>query len=289
MTTRLGTILGTALGTDLGTFGESPFSTIADVESYLARNLFSWMRPDYYAQASGAVTAFIDKVALTAEGAVAPNARSINASHAFMQASGGNQVPIPTTLAAANNKEVAEFSGAHWYDSSIALANWKIHSGTGWEIWVVLVPTATAARILWSTGDDSGIYFGSQVGAYSQIDGNAKAMGGFASNVGTRVVGPASNTAAAMTVGALTTANFYYRHSDTPAWRYGTTATPLSSSGASAATPTTNSPAATFRIGADSGGGLPLNASVADVLITNNSNATLRTAIAAYMRLRYNA
>ncbi len=289
MVTKLGTALGTQLGTDLGTFGESAFATIGDVESYLARNLFSWMRADYYSLASGAATAFIDKVALVAEGAVAPNARSISASHSFMQATGANQVPTPTTLAAANNKEVAAFTGAHWYDSSIPAANWKIHSGTGWEVWVILVPTATAARILWSTGDDSGIYFGSQVGAYSQIDGNTKVMGAFASNVGTRVVGPASNTSAQLTVGALTTANFYYKHTDTPAWRYGTTATPISSSGASAATPTTNSPAATFRIGADSGGGLPLNASVADVLISNGSSSTLRTAIAAYLRLRYNA
>ncbi len=257
------------------------------LEGYLARHLFSWVRADYYAAAGAAVVAFPDKVVLESEGAAAPNARSVDSAHALTQSSGGNQVAIPAALPAAGGHLVADFTGVHWYDSSLPESAWTLHDGSGWQVWSVVVPSATGARILWSTADDAGIYFGAQVGVYHQLDGNAQQLGTFGSNAGARILGAAGNVSASMPVGSLTTTHYRFTTGETPEWEFGTTATPVAASGSAAATPAPGAPAATFRLGADSGEGLPFVGKVSEILIAKTGTPELSDMVARYLLARY--
>lgn len=157
----LGTFLGKSLGTTLGT-DTAPTITLAATETYLARNLFSWMRADYRTEAGGKVTQFNDKVQTVAEGAVAPNARSVDPAHAYAQASAPAQVAAITTDATLN-AEGAVFTGAEFYDSTIAASNWTfVHNQSGStvvQIWVPKAP-ASAFDVPWSTAQTGAANFG---------------------------------------------------------------------------------------------------------------------------------
>jgi len=133
------------------------------LEQYLARNLFSWMRADYRTEAGGKVTAFQDKVALESEGAVAPNARSVDPNHAFAQASGPNQSPAAAASALFNNQVViTNPSESLFYKSTIASSNWKYHSHSH-AIYTAARTTAGIACVIHSTANElptnHGIYY----------------------------------------------------------------------------------------------------------------------------------
>lgn len=110
---------------------------LAQLEEYLARNLFSWMRADYRTEAGGKVTAFQDKVA---DGV---GARAIDPAHAFSQSTGGLQVNAVTTSALINGREVGTFTAAQRYASTIPAVNWPIQDGTGWSMLLIFVPKET--------------------------------------------------------------------------------------------------------------------------------------------------
>ena len=130
-----------------------------------ARFLFSWPRADSCAIGGGKVLKIWDKVALygTDAGVAAPNARSVDALHAFEQTSGTNQSPAPNVSALFNNQLViTNASGSLFYKSIIATSNWRFHARSH-AIYTAARTTGGIACVVHSTANEipstRGIYY----------------------------------------------------------------------------------------------------------------------------------
>lgn len=252
---------------------------LAALENYLARNLFSWIRADYRAESGGKVTAFWDKVVLESEGAVAPNARSVDPAHAFSQVSGPNQVNAPTLSAAFGNREVVSFTGGGIrYQSTLAAVNWSFwHSGTGSTHWIVWAPTENAST-------------------YSLLSTHTSASTGgnhYWTPTTTQRSCYSSSTqiapAAVSRTFALNTATWLrssYQEGLSPEFSLSERATVIAS-GASSAAPTAGAPGNAMVIGNLNNGSQPAKALYADVLFASKVDVTLDAAVARYFLLRY--
>lgn len=112
-------------------------ATPPTVELPLLRHAYSWIRADYYAEASGKATAFLDRAA---------------PGHMFTQASASNQVAKPAASAAFGGRMTAQFSAAALnYYTSIAIPDaWGfIHRGS---------PGVTCAMIFRAVNPNTGTF-----------------------------------------------------------------------------------------------------------------------------------
>lgn len=245
------------------------FSEIGRLVYYLARNQFSWIRADYRTEAAGKVTQFLDKVALVSEGAVAPNARSIDAAHAMSQITSGLQVAAVTTNSSFNNKEVAAFTGGQRYLSSFS-SQWQFeYDGTGAEHWIVASQTtaSTGMMLSWGTnGVPPEMYLTASPTFQYELYGGAFAIPNVP--VGTPFVFNGRNQEGASPEVYLKTT--------------GNTAVTGSRTGSSPPAPTS-----ARVLGATSVGGFAMNARVADIMVANRLDSTLETNVARYIQLRY--
>lgn len=110
----------------------------AEDRPILKLNPFSWVRADYYATASGKVSAFLDKVL---------------PGHSFAQGTAANQVANPVADALLNGQLSAEFISANAtrYTSTLSASAWTfLQDGSGAEVLLTLVPTATTGQV-WGT------------------------------------------------------------------------------------------------------------------------------------------
>lgn len=276
----LGTPLGTWLGTSLGVpLGNDYEAELAQLESYLRYNLFSWMRADYRTEAGGKVTAFQDKVA---DGV---GARAIDPAHAFAQGTSANQVVAVTTSANFAGREAAVFSGVEWYDSTIPAANWKSgHDGVGLSIWATARRVGAGNMTLLATcrfggGAPPGMEIIALAGSDSRLTVKDAASGfPLLAN-------------AVLTNGCPVNTTCYvhtrYRTADNP------DATVARSGGLSVSTdqllaPSSANPEAPMRIGSrPPTADLPWNGSVAEVMFATNADAALRARVERYLLLRY--
>lgn len=278
----LGTRLGTRLGTQLG--GDTASPELLALETYLARNLFSWMRADSRVEAGGKVTHLSDKVALAAEGAVAPNARSVDPGHSFAQASAPQQVSSPAVDPLFSGRETVTFTGAQWYDSTLAATNWKfLHDGTGFEAIVACAPTndTLVFRALLSARPAGGFDVGTNVYFYGT--GYSMVVGNGASSL----FAPGPTTSA----GQLTLAPSIFSAS------YGASASPqgtiakngtVVASGSAVSAPSAADSASTLRLGNFTTGSGAHEMRLADVLIFKGvPSTTARASAYRYLRLRY--
>ena len=132
---------GDRRGSDL-----SPAEQIAMLRAAFSAVLpWSWVEPDptlngYTVDGvSGKVASLVDLVA------AGTGIRAITANHAFVQATGANQVPIPSPSGPLRSRYAGLFSGGQWYDSNSTGAAWKLaHDGSGFESFYVFVPRASA-------------------------------------------------------------------------------------------------------------------------------------------------
>lgn len=250
---------------------------LARNEFYVARNLFSWMRADYRSEAAAKVTTWWDKVALVAEGAVAPNARSVDANHSFAQASGAAQVAAVATNAIFANREVGIWTGAQRYESTISLSNWKVHDGNGWEIWTPFAPTnnsvlqATVGTITSTLG-------------IAMYWGNAGKTRFYVGN-GAVFISPVEVTRT-FTLNTATVMRASYKEGNTPEFVFAEKATTIAS-GASSAAPSASNPGGTMTIGGLPGSGFEANMLLSDAMFANKVDAVLETIVARYGLLRY--
>lgn len=105
---------------------------------------FSWISADTFTVSgvSGKVASYPDIVT------PGTGIRAVSADHVFAQATSANQNAVPVADAALRGQLSATFSTT-FYDSSAPATNWKfIHSGAGYESFVVFVPTAFATNYL---------------------------------------------------------------------------------------------------------------------------------------------
>lgn len=109
------------------------------------------MRADSRTEAASKVTQWDEKVALVAEGAVNPNARSVDPAHALTQALGTAQVASAASSALFNGHLVADFTGAQTYQSTLPAANWAFLHNVCQVIAVYSLGTLTGNIALWST------------------------------------------------------------------------------------------------------------------------------------------
>lgn len=110
--------------------------------------MFSWARADSRVESGGKVTQFTDKVFLPAGGGAAGNARSVDPSHAFAQATALNQPAASAVDAGFPVPQLSSvFGGQAYLDSTIAAANWAFcQDGSGCLRVHVFVPTAAASN-----------------------------------------------------------------------------------------------------------------------------------------------
>jgi hypothetical protein len=279
----LGTFLGTHLGTHLGR-DMTPANELATLEAYLARNLFAWFEPDDVTESGGKTTSFLDKVALVSEGAVAPNARSVDSAHALTQSDPLLQVNPVTQSALISNRFVATFTAAQRYSSTIAAANWQFaNDGSGYECWFVLVPkTAAETRFFFgTTASTSPGHFAWQANTVVQCA---------ITNSGAYCVSP--TTAGTLTIDVPTYLNFRHSTASTPDYSFNTKGTaPVT--GTYAFGLVGNPPLSTFTLGdgRDTGSAIPSPSHMlfAGMLIANRLSATLRANVERYIALKWPA
>lgn len=245
------------------------FSEIGRLVYYIARNLFSWIRADYRTEAAGKVTQFNDKVALVSEGAVAPNARSIDSAHAMSQGTSGLQVAAVTIAADFNGKEVATFTGGQRYQSSFT-SQWQYeYDGSGAELWVVASQTtaSTGMFLSWGTnGVPPEVYMTSTPTFQYELYGGAFAI-------------------PKVPAGTPFVFNGYNKEGASPEVYLKTTgSTAVTGSRAGSSPP---APTAARVIGSTSVGGFPMSARAAEIMSANRIDSTLEANVARYILLRY--
>lgn len=281
MSTALGTHLGTYLGTYLGQDDDA--GELAALEFYLARNLYSWIRADYrtlvdYGGGDIRVSAFPDKVALESEGAVAPNARSVDAAHAFAQGTQALQVAATAPSSLFSGREAATFTSAQYYDSTIPVVNWRfLHSGE-FQWWCSFTPTNSGVNVIFATTNSSTTPGQQQ---YTNAGNAVDEVGRAGANLfQTTITG----------AGAVNTAQFtgvsFLNGGGSPEFvsrRNGAVVT----SGDTAATPAAADSAGTLRIGGQPAGTFLASMVFTDLMTVASSSAALRTAVNRYMLLRY--
>lgn len=250
-------------------------------EYYNAVSLFSWLRADSRVEVSSKVTSFTDKVLLPAQGGLANNARSIDANHAFSQATSGNQVPAVATSATWNNQLVASFSAAQFYDSTLTASSWIfMHDGSGsGALHVYRTSTTGVDQVIHSTTNVStanGSIFNAV--ASGSIIFQVVKTSGFILN---RTIA-AANTSATFALCTLRTAS-------TPDYS-AYIKTTLADSADVTATPTALAPPGTMRIGGQAVNGVvKFSGELADCMFFNKEPSSAERAGAArYILLRYN-
>lgn len=268
-----------------GRAGKPSLTELQRLETYLARNLFSWARPDARVEAGGFVSGLIDRVALVSEGATGPNARSVDPAHTFVQASAPNQCSSPTSPAAWNGKPVLTFAAGagNRYTSNISGASWNFgHNGTGMEAVVVCSMTSLSTLSALLATTDSGILHGFQM--YVTATSGVTNAGVY------RVSSTVVNTTpagGAIAVSTPTYVSLAHATASNPDWAKRVKgAAPVT--GAYVGPAGAGDAQAPLTIGALNTAGLfPANMQLADVLIMNRDDATLRTAYQRYIFLRY--
>lgn len=287
MSTELGTYLGTSLGTPLGTEGGDA-GELAALEFYLARVLFSWIRADYrtlvdYGGGDVRVSAFPDKVELpTAENGIAPNARSVDANHAFSQATQANQAPAPAPNAALLGQLASQFA-SDWYDSTLPAANWKfLHDGSGFESWHIHV-TGAANSTTFATFSLNPVNVGIHASYAASLSPPTVSTGmtiGEGDGSNSQLLGQRL-----FTTGTAHCFNQIFATSRTPDMAVFDGAVSVVSG--DAASPSSANPLATLRLGASTSGTFPADYAFADLMIANKVDASLRAYAARYRLLRY--
>jgi RHS repeat-associated protein len=151
---------------------------LEELEALLAKSLFSWMRADSVVATERTVS-FGDRVALPSEGALYPNARSIQSSHELSQSSPGLRAPAPLPSSDFNGREVVNIDGTSRYESSLPPSAWQfLPDGSASAVWVVAKKVGAGAGLL-SAGVVSTGTQGFQLwldqwsrGRYAQFPGN---------------------------------------------------------------------------------------------------------------------
>jgi hypothetical protein len=251
---------------------------LARLEHYIARNVFSWRRDDARVEAAGKVTLFGDKVATTAEGATATTARDIDAAHAFVQPTSGNQLAAPVSVAAFNGQLACLWNGAQEYYSTLALAQWaRFHNGSPFTVYVPFYFNSTAARsALFATtlGTTPGVItFGYVPGATmnAQILKAAGASAGFQVNAG------------AVTVSTP----YYFRLTGSTALGVQLYRDATQVASTALATATAADPGSTMYVGSIGGLTYGMLGYLPEHIFATRVDATLDAAIARYFLLRY--
>ena len=258
------------------------FSETGRLVYYIARNLFSWERSDYvtlvdYGGGDIRVSAFQDKVALVSEGAVAPNARSVDPAHMFSQGTQALQAPATTPYAALNNQDTALFSAASWYQSTIAASNWapwSNGSSTSFHAVLALGTQAAYGCIIGNKAASSpGVAYAARTGnrlamyhySATGTDWTSDPVGSYVytTNAGIRLDVFVSSAAWSVYAGGSLLA------SGTP-------------SGTSATTP-----GATMHIGSDGTGAQTISGRIAELAFRKEQSATVTAAYSRYLYLRY--
>lgn len=256
---------------------------LSRLEYYIARNHFSWLRADARAEAASKVTAFGDKVATVAEGALVANARAVSSSHSFAQANSPNQVAAIATAAAFNNRESAVFAGGQFYQSSIAASNWAFdHSGSGASVWTVFRSTTNGAiRCLWSS--DAG---GSSQGSQLFLTATTSNLRWTLSATGVNIIDTTDTTGAVVNTATYAEADFLDAGSPQFSRYRGTTSV---ATGSRTGAPVATASSFPMVVGA-TGQAVPAffwTGDIVDILFANQVNATLRTLNQRYLLLRY--
>lgn len=250
---------------------------LAALELYLAQNLFSWMRADYRSEASGNVTAFFDKVMTVAQGATAPNARSVDPNHAFAQTTAANQVAAITPSVILGGREAAAFTSIQYYQSTIGITDWPfLHDGTGMQVVPVWASTDTAASTLWWTIQ------GTQTGAHQYTSGGGlvtQIFNGATATINAVAGSTPTNTGVYNSVQFATSQNpdaIVTMGSSTPVFSGDVTAGVSSGSASN-----------TLGIGARANGSVNSTALISDLMFAKYTSAALLTAQRRYVYLRY--
>lgn len=250
---------------------------LLQAEGYLAKNLFSWMRADSVTLSSGLVTSMVDRVNSGV------GAKSVSASHAFAQATAANQCDAPAVSSLLNSRPVLTFvrTDPNTYVSNIPVANWRFpHDGTGFECWATVVPTTLSRSDVLTSRPAVGAAETGFLMGWGVASGTARAFvqNGVSSAVDTTDLG-------SIVVNTPTILNFSYRESVTPEYAFRQLTTTLGS-GSSGAAPAAGNPDLAMTIGAGAVG--PCGMLLGDVMIANQVNDTLRSAVQVYNKLRYN-
>jgi len=258
----------------------TPPSELARLEHYNARVLFTWLRPDYRAESGGKITSLGDKVALVAEGAVAPNARSVVPSHMFSQISGTNQTASPSLDASLNNRETAVFTGAQRYSSTLAPADIAFsHDGSPFSVLMVFIPKNAAAAQFYFGNTHSDTVRG------TYLWHNAAAAQARVTKTG----GPASPLADAGNIVLNTPTYLYFAHSAGSPNYEARLKGVAGTSGLYTSTPDAGASLRTWTLGDALAGGSGFGSAMAfaDLLIANTRSAVVSAAALRYVARRY--
>jgi hypothetical protein len=217
----------------------------AEDRQILQLNPFSWIRADYYATAGGKVTAFLDKVL---------------PGHSMAQGTLAAQVAVPAPDVSFKGRQVAQFAGAQWYDSSLPPAAWSFfHDGSGMEYFVVNAPGTTNG---WLLGTITGSSFANGMVCFQTAGVSVFRMQIYD---GTAPVFSA-DTSPVPVPGEPTYLDGSYRHADAVKWQKYLRSTLIGSAGSTNRPPGVGAPGKTLRMGSGQGDTFS-TAKIADVIM----------------------
>jgi hypothetical protein len=220
---------------------------------------YAYLRADSYIVTGSKVLALVDCVR------AGTGIKAITSDHTMTQSDDALQCVLPTSASEFNGKPALTFS-SHCYQSSSPASSWKIHDGTGWEVFHVFAPTGGAGNEqfqLSTTVGSTGIYL------YSPADATQYSYF-LTRNVGTAVVDQhfASCLLSASTGYCV---NFYYSETNPGHdFKFQNRPTGLSVSTNSTSTPASTDPTQTLVLGALSAAGAsPMKEKWAATIIYN--------------------
>lgn len=241
-------------------------SALTLLERQLSSVAYSWGRGDTFSP--GAIAERV---------ASGVGIRAAYPTHSFAQASAPNQASA--AAGALDGRPGILFGGSAFYDSSAPASAWRVHDGTGWQVYSVFIPKVVSAttQTMWTTrpalvAAETGV-------AQQHSTGPRVVMGnGAASIYDSGIVG-------ALTVDVPTFTQWRFKAGASPEAQLFRETTSVHSGTGTA--PSAGDPNATMRIGQTSSGGVALRAVLLDFIVVKLDDTATQDLVRQYIALRY--